>query len=550
MNIRNLFASAAVLGAVTISMSAAQAQQTPTLLDPTLKLEKLVDSGIPIATSLVFINSTDYIVSTKGDGTIRLFATGAAAVNLTFDIPVSTWTNVAAGNYPNLPVNSISERGLLCVQLHPDFATNKYVYTYATESSTGANVKQAGVTATSTELTSVVPLGNRVDRWVYDATNKKLVFDMNIIKLQALQPVDATPLLPALPANTTLRGNHNGGIIRFEKPVSGQAAKMFIIIGDNGRRGMMQNLEYGPTTGTTRIADVGGHGPEPDNRALTGVVIRLNDDGTIPTDNPFYNHSLTFSGQTDAGLQNEAVANLKRVYAYGIRNSFGLAVDPFTGKLWESDNGDDAMDEINVVGKGFNGGWIQFMGPKSRIADFKTIETNNLTGTSPNQGPSLGNQNRYPVSNIAATTANGEGRLVNIPGATYTDPVFSWKYCVAPNAIGFVNGNGLGAKYNGNLIVGSARGNSGNTAGANAYGVLYRFVPNAARTGLQFADRLLTDKVADNTAKGNVAEQKSIILGTGFNIVTDIVTAPDGSLYVLGMTSAGAGNIFRITKKP
>jgi glucose/arabinose dehydrogenase len=324
---------------------------------------------------------------------------------------------------------------------------------------------------------------------------------------------------------------------------------MFIIIGDNGRRGMMQNLEYGPTTGTTRIADVGGHGPEPDNRALTGVVIRLNDDGTIPTDNPFYNHSLTFSGQTDAGLQNEAVANLKRVYAYGIRNSFGLAVDPFTGKLWESDNGDDAMDELNVIGKGFNGGWIQFMGPKSRIGQFKSIETATLTGNAPNRGASLGNQNRYPVSNIAATTAVGETRLVNIPGATYTDPVFSWKYCIAPNAIGFINGNGLGAKYNGNLIVGSASGNSGNTAGANASGVLFRFVPNAARTGLQFADRLLTDKVADNTAKGGITEQSTLLFGTGFDIVTDVITAPDGSLYVLGMTRTANGKVFRISKK-
>jgi glucose/arabinose dehydrogenase len=537
MNTRNLFASAAVLGALTISMSAVQAQQTPKLLDPTLKLETLVSSGIPIATSMVFINSTDYIVSTKGAGKIRLFATGQTPVDLTFDIPASTWTSVAAGNYSNLPVNSLSERGLLCVQLHPDFATNKYVYTYATESSTGANVTQGGQTATALELTSVAPLGNRVDRWVYDSVNKKLVFDMNIIKLQALQPLDSTNN-----PNSTLRGNHNGGIIRFEKKVAGQPARMFIIIGDNGRRGMMQNLEYGPTTGTTRIADVGGHGPEPDNRALTGVVIRLNDDGTIPTDNPFYNHSLTFSGQTDAGLQNEAVANLKRVYAYGIRNSFGLAVDPFTGKLWESDNGDDAMDELNVIGKGFNGGWVQFMGPKSRIADFKSIEAAQAT-------VSLGNQNRYPVSNIAATTAIGESRLVNIPGATYTDPVFSWKYCIAPNAIGFVNGNGLGAKYNGNLIVGSASGNSGNTAGANASGVLFRFVPNAARTGLQFADRLLTDKVADNTAKGGITEQSTLLFGTGFDIVTDVITAPDGSLYVLGMTRTANGKVFRISKK-
>lgn len=540
MNIRNLFASAAVLGAVTISMSAAQAQQVPTLLDPTLKLETLVSTGIPIATSMAFINSTDYIVATKAAGKIRLFATGQTPVDLTFDIPASTWTGVAAGNYAALAVNSNSERGLLCVQLHPDFATNKYVYTYATESSTGA---------ASTAVGDVVALGNRVDRWVYDATNKKLVYDMNIIKLQSLQPVDATPLVPALPANTTLRGNHNGGIIRFEKKVAGQSAKMFIVIGDNGRRGMMQNLEYGPTTGTTRIADVGGHGPEPDNRALTGVVIRLNDDGTIPTDNPFYNHTLTFSGQTDAGMQNEAVANLKRVYAYGIRNSFGLAIDPFTGKLWESENGDDAMDELNVINKGHNGGWIQFMGPKSRIDQFKSIELNNLTGTAPNQGPSLGNQNRYPVSAISATTAAGEARLVNIPGATYGDPIFSWKYCIAPNAIGFVNGNGLGAKYNGNLIVGSARANFGTVAGANAYGVLYRFVPNATRTGLQFADRLLADKVADNTTKGGMSEQTSLLFGTGFDIVTDVITAPDGSLYVLGMTSTGNGKVFRISLK-
>jgi glucose/arabinose dehydrogenase len=179
------------------------------------------------------------------------------------------------------------------------------------------------------------------------------------------------------------------------------------------------------------------------------------------------------------------------------------------------------------------------MGPKSRVDQFKAIEAAQTN-------VSLGNQNRYPVSNIAATTAAGEARLANIPGATYTDPVFSWKYCIAPNAIGFVNGNGLGAKYNGNLIVGSARGNSTTSA---ASGVLFRFVPNAARTGLQFADRLLNDKVADNIAKGSTVEQKSIILGTGFNIVTDIVTAPDGSLYVLGMTSQGAGNIFRISLK-
>ena len=72
---------------------------------------------------------------------------------------------------------------------------------------------------------------------------------------------------------------------------------------------------------------------------------------------------------------------------------------------------------------------------------------------------------------------------------------------------------------------------------------------------MQFANRLLTDKVADNTAKGNLAEQETtdpkttLIFGKNFNIVTDIVTAPDGSLYILGMTTGAVGNVFRISLK-
>jgi glucose/arabinose dehydrogenase len=59
----------------------------------------------------------------------------------------------------------------------------------------------------------------------------------------------------------------------------------------------------------------------------------------------------------------------------------------------------------------------------------------------------------------------------------------------------------------------------------------------------------LTDKVADNTTKGGMSEQSTVLFGTGFDIVTDVITAPDGSLYILGMTSAGNGKVFRITLK-
>jgi len=95
-----------------------------------------------------------------------------------------------------------------------------------------------------------------------------------------------------------------------------------------------------------------------------------------------------------------------------------------------------------------DGGWIQIIGPVSRIAQFKQIETtmfgNNLQ------------QLRYPPSNIADTPAEALARLSLLPGAHYSDPEFSWKYAVAPGGIGFVTGRGLGPQYDGDLIVGAA----------------------------------------------------------------------------------------------
>ena len=142
-------------------------------------------------------------------------------------------------------------------------------------------------------------------------------------------------------------------------------ARLFIIIGDNGRRGQTQNLEDGPFG--PGIPDDQFGGPEPDNAHLTGVVLRLNDDGTTPRDNPFFELGRRIGGQVGA--------NIQKIFAYGIRNSFGMAVDPRTGVLWNQENGDDSFDEINRITAGQNNGWVQVMGPVSRVAEFKMIET-------------------------------------------------------------------------------------------------------------------------------------------------------------------------------
>ena len=88
---------------------------------------------------------------------------------------------------------------------------------------------------------------------------------------------------------------------------------MYVIVGDTGRRGQTQNLQFGPFR--PRVPDDQFGGLAPDDAHRTGVIVRLNDDGTTPTDNPFYEAGAAIGGPVGA--------NIQRIYAYGIRNSYG-----------------------------------------------------------------------------------------------------------------------------------------------------------------------------------------------------------------------------------
>lgn len=81
--------------------------------------------------------------------------------------------------------------------------------------------------------------------------------------------------------------------------------------------------------------------PAQDLRTHKGKIVRLNDDGTVPADNPF-------AGR--AGVRPE-------IFAYGVRNPQGLFIDPMTGTIWEHEHGPRGGDELNVIERGHNYGW-------------------------------------------------------------------------------------------------------------------------------------------------------------------------------------------------
>ena len=326
------------------------------------------------------------------------------------------------GEILDVAVHSSSERGLLGIAVHPDFPTAPFVYLYYTESSTGGDTSG-----------SSIPLGNRVYRYTW---NGNALVDPQLI-------LD----LPATPGP-----NHDGGAMTF-----GPDGKLYVVIGDLNRNGQLQNFS-------------GGLAPDD-----TGVIFRINDDGSTPADNPFSSHP-----------------DLAQYYAYGVRNSFGLGFDPITGELWDTENGPDSYDEINLVQPGFNSGWERIMGPVSRDPE-------------------------------------GTSDLVQFPGSQYADPKFSWLGPVGPTAIVFLNSNQLGAEYQNDVFVGDI--NNGN---------LYRFELNSTRNGFLFQHPGLADLVADDSN-----ELQEVVFGTGFGGVTDLKVGPDGLLYVLSFFQ---GKIFAISR--
>ena len=154
----------------------------------------------------------------------------------------------------------------------------------------------------------------------------------------ALHPQFATNRLVYLSYTKPLNEKQRAvAIARGRWDGSGMADMKDIFVADVGT-GTATRLAFGRDN--TLYLTTGGNGAQ-DPNSQAGKVLRLRDDGSVPSDNPFVGK---------AGHKPE-------VYTLGHRNSLGLAMHPGTGEMWLNENGPNGGDEINVLRPAGNYGW-------------------------------------------------------------------------------------------------------------------------------------------------------------------------------------------------
>jgi glucose/arabinose dehydrogenase len=335
----------------------------------------------------------------------------------------------------NVSINS--GRGMLGIDVakfNINGTTVPYVFLYYTESKNkDAEDVEEGIP----------PLGNRVYR--YELVNDKLVNPKLLLDL------------PSTPTNLHSDSLHTGG-----KVVIGPDQNVYAVIGDVGGEG----------PGHKTLAQNVKNGTQADG---TSGILRVTQDGKV----------------VGKGILGNTYP-LSLYYAYGIRNSFGINFDPVTGNLWDSENGPEYGDEINLVEPGFNSGYIIIDGFNS------------------------------------AFNHNFESSLVDFDGkGRYGDPEFVWNQPIGVTDLIFLNSDKLGKQYQNDLFVADFN-----------FGNIYHFKLNGTRTGLLLNDTL-QDKIANTRG-----ETKGIIFAKGFGGITDLEVGPDGNLYVLSRIH---GTIYRIS---
>jgi glucose/arabinose dehydrogenase len=278
---------ASILTAACSALSPPSAAPTPTVRPrdrPTpTPLPRIADTGEVVEPrSQTYVNGVSMPVGLTFAPDGRLFFSEAFSGTLRVAERVDGQARLLPQAFAQLETAKGPEAGMLGVALHPQFEQNHWVYLYYTEPDPNRQNR--------------VPLRNRVVRYT---ERDNVGTDMTVI-LDDLE--------------VSRRGVHNGGILRF-----GPDGKLYVTVGNAEEKANSQ-----------------------DPKKLNGKVLRLNQDGSIPSDNPTPGSAI---------------------YATGFRNPFGMTVEPATGQIWVSENSGDNNDEINALEPGANYGFPHYEGP-------------------------------------------------------------------------------------------------------------------------------------------------------------------------------------------
>jgi glucose/arabinose dehydrogenase len=256
----------------------------------TVRLE-VVAEGLNTPWALAFLPDGRMLVTerTVNGGTLRIVDNGVLS-------PPVTGT-------PRVHVQQ--DAGMFDVEVHPQYAQNGWIYLAYAELLPGYTPPAAPVGPAATP-----PGRGRGRGGVVSPSMTTIVRG----RLNARNEwVDQQFVFRAPASLYTANGSHFGSRFIFDRE-----GHLFYSIGD---RGVMQNSQ--------------------DLSNPLGKIHRVNDDGSVPSDNPFVNTPNA----------------VPTIWSYGHRNPQGLSWDPISGRLWESEHGPNAGDEINIVEPGKNYGW-------------------------------------------------------------------------------------------------------------------------------------------------------------------------------------------------
>jgi glucose/arabinose dehydrogenase len=319
---------------VSITFSNALRIANPALAMPTAAPETSWQTAD--AFPIVTFNQPICLASIPGD-THRLFVCERLAkIQLIPDVAAAQPTKqlfldlqqVVAGRTPTETIENgpFDENGLLGLAFHPNYASNGYFYVAYTVRIAGGSFYQ------------------RIARFKVSAGNPNLA-----------DPTSELILLQQLDEG----GNHNGGDLHF-----GPDGYLYYAAGDeeaqNDVRQNSQKIDLDFFSGIFRI-DVDKRAG---NRAPNAHSAIPTDNGqarfSVPADNPFIHTSL--GGTWDGKINGVTVPDLNKVrtefWAFGFRHPWRFSFDPATGNLWAGDVGQDTYEEIDMVQRGGNYGWV------------------------------------------------------------------------------------------------------------------------------------------------------------------------------------------------